>query len=462
MAAMSPSFAAANPPAAPRPAVRPAAPSLAGFSAASVRWPLGFVLVGVASLLATVGCLLARPEWLASYHYSPPLLAVTHLCVLGFVASIVMGAMYQLVPVTLETQLFSERLVKFHFAGHGLGLVGMVYGFWSLQFGVVGAFGLLLSLSVGLFVLNLGLTLGRAPGWHAVKFGMASCLFWLSATVLAGLLLAVAKFRPLSALTPLAAMHAHAHLGVVGVFMLLIVAVSYKLVPMFVLSELQSPRRAWWSLGLINFGLLGGAVAIACESPLKLACAAVIVAGLALYGLEMLAILVARHRRSLDWGMRYFLTAIGLLVPLAFLALMMAWSGLPAMEVTLQLESVYGLLGLLGVVGLAILGMLYKIVPFLVWFHSYSRQIGRAKVPSLAEMYSVPLQIAGYWTYLAGLGLTAGATTIAHSAGIRCGCALLAVSLALFTVNLGKMLAHFLRPQIQPFPSKAAKSGPNL
>ncbi len=74
---------------------------------------------------------------------------------------------------------------------------------------------------------------------------------------------------------------------------------------------------------------------------------------------------------------------------------------------TMQLENVYGLLALVGLVGLAILGMLYKIVPFLVWFHSYSRQIGRAKVPALGEMYSVPLQVAGYWTYLAGLLATA-------------------------------------------------------
>ena len=35
-------------------------------------------------------------------------------------------------------------------------------------------------------------------------------------------------------------MHAHAHLGVVGVFILMIVTVSYKLVPMFTLGELQS------------------------------------------------------------------------------------------------------------------------------------------------------------------------------------------------------------------------------
>ena len=200
-------------------------------------------------------------------------------------------------------------------------------------------------------------------------------------------------------------MHAHAHLGVIGVFVMMIVTVSYKLVPMFTLSELQNERRAWWSVALLDLGLAGVFAAILFQSPLKPVAALVIIAGLMLYGVEIRAILRARNRRALDWGMRYFLTAIVLLVPLSILALVLSWSRLPVTALTMQLENVYGLLALAGLVGLAILGMLYKIVPFLVWFHSYSRHIGRAKVPALAEMYSVPLQIAGYWSFLAGLGV---------------------------------------------------------
>src|SRR5487761_2305319 len=214
-------------------------------------------------------------------------------------------------------------------------------------------------------------------------------------------------------------MHAHAHPGVVGVFVMMIVTVSCKLVPMFTLGELQSERRAWWSVAMLNLGLSGTFVAILLQSPLKPAFALVLIAGLGLYGLEITAILRARNRRALDWGMKYFLTAIALLLPLSILALTLSWPGLPLTAVTMQLESVYGLLGMFGLVGLAILGMLYKIVPFLVWFHSYSRHIGRAKVPALADMYSVPLQIAGYWSFLAGLAVLSLATAGSHETGIR-------------------------------------------
>ena len=63
---------------------------------------------------------------------------------------------------------------------------------------------------------------------------------------------------------------------------------------------------------------------MACEvqPPLQVVCqdsalsqpfCAVAVSGLAIYGWEMRAILRARKRRTLDWGLKYFLTAIALL-----------------------------------------------------------------------------------------------------------------------------------------------------
>ena len=458
MAALLPKSAAVERKIAPRKPARPAiTPNLAGLRAASVRLPLCFVLTGVLSLLVSGGVLLAQPDLLATYHYTPHLIAITHLFVLGFICSIVMGAMYQLVPVTLETQLFSERLVKFQFAAHVIGFTGMVWAFWHFNLALVGAFGALLTLGAGLFVFNLAGTLAKVNGWKVIKFGIASALFWLSATVAAGLVLTASKFWSFLSFQPLAAMHAHAHLGVVGVFVMMIVTVSCKLVPMFTLGELQSERRAWWSVAMLNLGLSGTFVAILLQSPLKPAFALVLIAGLGLYGLEITAILRARNRRALDWGMKYFLTAIALLLPLSILALTLSWPGLPLTAVTMQLESVYGLLGMFGLVGLAILGMLYKIVPFLVWFHSYSRHIGRAKVPALADMYSVPLQIAGYWSFLAGLAVLSLATAGSHTAGIRWGGGLLTVSLVIFALNLGKILAHFVRPQVEPFAPK-----PNL
>ena len=438
----------------PRPG---AAPNLAGLQAASVRLPLCFVLAGVLSLFVCAGAFLAEPDLLAQYHYTPHTLAIRHLFVLGFIGSVVMGAMYQLVPVTLETRLFSEGLVKWQFAAHVTGFAGMVWAFWNFNMALVGAFGSLLTLGVGMFVFNLARTLAKVKGWNPIKYGLASALFWLASTVSAGLFLAASKSWSLTSFQPLAAMHAHAHLGAVGVFVMMIVTVSFKLVPMFTLSELQNERRAWWSIALLDLGLAAAFAAILVQSLFKPVAALVIIAGLVVYGLEILAILGARNRRALDWGMRYFLTALAMLVPLSILALALSWSRLPMNALALQLESVYGLLALVGVVGMGVLGMLYKIVPFLVWFHAYSPHIGRARIPALAGMYSVPAQIAGYWSFLAGLAVLCVATALSNATAIRLGAVLLDSSMALFAFNLTRMLSHWFRPRIAAFPPKPAR-----
>jgi hypothetical protein len=97
------------------------------------------------------------------------------------------------------------------------------------------------------------------------------------------------------------------------------------------------------------------------------------------------------------------------------------------------------------------MGMLYKIVPFLVWFKRYSIQIGRAQVPSLAELYSAPVQALGYWAFLAGVGLTSVAAVFSRDIGVRIGCGLVALAVATLAFNVGLMLTHLFRPKTKPF-----------
>jgi hypothetical protein len=208
--------------------------------------------------------------------------------------------------------------------------------------------------------------------------------------------------------------------------------------------------------------LAGAFVTILLRSPWKLAFALVMVVGLAVYGWELRAILRARKRRTLDWGIKYFLTAVSLLAPLSVLALVLSWPGLPLTPFTGQLENLYGLLGLVGVISFAILGMLYKILPFLVWFGSYGKEIGRSKVPALAEMYSEKWQMIGYWAFLAGLLATSIATVFGNAMLVRIGCVLLALSLATFARNVGRILSHRFRPRIFPLNVKAPPCSPTV
>lgn len=434
--------------------------AVAEMHAPSMVMPLRFIVTGIVALLAGSVWLAARPIVLAGYHYSPEVVAITHLFVLGWICSVVMGAMYQLVPVALETRLHSECLVRWHFGLHLIGLIGMVAMFQIWNMKQVGHFGSLVAIGVGLFVYNLARTLARIPRWNVVAAGIALSLVWLSLTIFAGLFLASAKCWPrINPFQPIAAMHAHAHLGGLGFFVMMIVAVSFKLVPMFTLSEVQSTRRAGWTLGLLNSGLAGAFVTVLLASPWKIVFAIVLLGGLVLYGLELAAILRARKRRNLDWGMKYFLTAVALLGPVSALSIALTWPRLPATMLTAQLENVYGFLTFVGVITFAMLGMLYKVVPFLVWYASYSGCIGRSKVPSLADLYSPTLQAVGYWLFLASLLLTSVAAAVSHETCVRAGGTLLLASVTVFTLNIGRVLAHLVRPRIEPLLLNTAPLG---
>jgi len=439
------------------------------------------MLTGIAALIAGLGWLVARPSILASYHYNQQVVAATHLFVLGWMCTVIMGAMYQLVPVALETKLYSERLAKWQFVIHVVGVGGMVWMFRAWNLKQVGHFGSVMAVGAALFVYNIARTLRRVRAWNVIATTIAAALAWFSFTVLAGLSIAAAKCAYesteglattggvkelvsglrvvagfISRFDAISAMHAHAHLGVVGFFLMLIVGVSYRLIPMFALSEVQSRGRARLSVALLNVGLAGVFATILLRSPWKLLFALMIVTALAVYGWELRVILHARRRRSLDWGIRTFLAAMALLIPVSTFALALAWPRLPLNPLTGQLENVYGFLGLLGVVTLAILGMLHKILPFLVWFGVYGPHIGRAQLPTTTQMGSERLQAYGFWSYLAALLTTGVAVLLQSEAGVRAGGAMLLASLMLFVANAAKVLAHFRRPQLRPLVERPA------
>jgi hypothetical protein len=334
----------------------------------------------------------------------------------------------------------------------------MVWTFWIWDLKQAGHFGSILAIGAGMFVYNIARTLRKAPRRNVISTGIASALVWFSLGVIAGLYVAAAKCWTFSPFDAMAQMHAHAHLASIGFFLLMIISISYKLVPMFALSELQNERRARWSIRLLNLGLAGLFFAILLRSPWKLAFALVVIAAFVVYASEMAAILRARKRRALDWGLRYFLTALALLAPLSLLALILCWPGLPATLLTTQLETVYGFAGLAGVVTFTILGFLYKIVPFLAWYHSYSPHVGRRKVPSLADLYSTRLQAVGYWLFLVGLAAVAVATALGHEVGVRLGLLPLLASLAVFGVNMARILSHFFHARLEPLGTRPASA----
>jgi len=437
--------------------------------APSVSLPLRFFAAGLlAALVVPVGMLL-RPEVLSTYHYNQYVIALTHLTVLGWMGSVVFGALYQLVPVVLGTRLASERAARWHFVCHLVGFAGMVWMFWRWDPKQVGHFGSVLALGVGLATWTLIRTVWRAPRRTWMSAVLASALFWWGAVVTVGLGVAAAKCTyesaarlnpatPLGALVhaleatatylkgfdQIALMHAHAHLGLVGAFLLLLTGVSYKLVPMFTLGPNVSAGRVWLVIGLLDLATAGSFLTILHRSPWKLAFTVLGVTALALYGWDMMKIVRGRRRPRLDLPMRYFLAGLLWLVPLAGLALYLSHPGLTLTVRVGQWENVYGLWALLGLFSFSLVGMLYKIVPFLAWYRRYAARVGLEPVPGLQDLYHEGWLRCGLGLHLAGMLVLTAGTLGTNTSLVRCGAALWGAAMAVHGINLA--LAWVRRP----------------
>jgi hypothetical protein len=72
------------------------------------------------------------------------------------------------------------------------------------------------------------------------------------------------------------------------------------------------------------------------------------------------------------------------------------------MNVTL----IYGYLIIFGYISMLIVGQMYKVMPFLVWYNKYSSKVGIEKVPMLKDMFREKIAATGYYfmvTALAGV-----------------------------------------------------------
>lgn len=148
--------------------------------------------------------------------------------------------------------------------------------------------------------------------------------------------------------------------------------------------------------------------------------------------------------------MRMFLGSLVVLAPMAGLAAVLSWPGLPLTAFTGQLENLYGFLAVFGLISTAVLGMLFKILPFLVWYGTYSRHIGRVRVPTFADMYSDRLICGGGTAHIVAVVVITVGILLSDASVVRWGGVVFAVSTILHGSNFARVLGHIRRPQMLP------------
>jgi hypothetical protein len=86
--------------------------------------------------------------------------------------------------------------------------------------------------------------------------------------------------------------------------------------------------------------------------------------------------------------------------------------------------------------------MMLKIVPFLVWYRTYSPRAGREPVPTLAQLSSPRLEGLTYVLVTGGVLLLAVTVFVGDPAWIRVGGTVLALGALAFAAVLARILGH--------------------
>lgn len=327
--------------------------------------------------------------WLSRWH--PATLALTHAVVIGVISMIMCGAILQLLPVLAGKSLPHVQLVAMlTLFGLGLGTLFLVGAFWfSAPPLFKSALVLLSGVFVSFFCALLWVIKQRSKNSFSVNTLRLGFVAILIVVVIAGLMLADylfgSQFNVTKQLTD-----NHASWGLIGWVSLVIMGVSFQVLPMFHVA----PAFPVWStkylpatlFSLLIFNLALSFMMQAFLMPpavvdgigqnlflIQNICTALLKLCLAVYALIALKSLYQRKRKISDTSVTCWQIALSSLLVCSLFSL------LPAHE-TLLAELGWSPLSLAalfiyGWVISVIMAMIIKIVPFLAYLH-LQRQCG--------------------------------------------------------------------------------------
>ncbi|MCG6876074.1 MAG: cbb3-type cytochrome c oxidase subunit I [Betaproteobacteria bacterium] len=400
-----------------------------------VSVPFRFFLTAPVFGLLCAGLLVWRGPEVFDSRWMPAALGATHLLTLGFLASVMTGAMMQILPVLVGAPIPAPRgVARLTHLALSLGTLSLAGGFVLLQPTLLRSAVVLLGAGFALFVIAVVVSLARVRAWNATVGVMWLVAIALAVTVVFGALLAASLGFGIA--LPTGALHdlhpGWALLGWVGV---LVIGVAYQVVPMFQMTPSYSDKLTSWLTWAIFAALvLWTAAKLAlgdAGEPLAHGLALAVAAGYATFAVITLDLQRQRRRRLADVTLDFWRVGMVCLIAAAccWAARLVGIEGLPD-----AFDVFVGVLAIVGVALSVVNGMLYKIAPFLVWFHLQTQSTGRGTVPHMKKILGDDAQRTQFRVQLVALALLLAApwwTPLAYPGGLA-----LAASMILLLRNL--------------------------
>ncbi len=324
-------------------------------------------------------------------------LALTHLLTIGFMLMVMMGALYQFIPV-MNGQLVpgSKKLASVIHVLMILGVLTMVSGFLSASSELFQASVAALGAASGLFALSLVPLLIFRLGNQLIVYLLRVLFLVLLITLGLGFFLLLGHALPELDLPYRLYTDLHALWGLAGWVVLIILAVSSQVIPMFYVISEFSPRY----LKILSLVIMLTLLVISfftvfiskqsgtdsAQSFIYYTLAFLPSAELLVFVFYTLLKIARRKRKIADVTINFYRLSLFSLVA----AILLWWAA-----VFLPLAHLTFLLAILFIYGLAIsiiIGMLHKIVSFLIFLHlqklSLKRPEAMTLVPNMKQVIS--------------------------------------------------------------------------
>jgi hypothetical protein len=295
----------------------------------------------------------------------PEVIAATHLLTLGFMATIMLGALFQVLPVLSGHKIPGQRWLApaVHLLIGG-GTLALGAAFISADHGWQLVAIVLLGGGFGLFIGALGLRLVRPDGSGDSVFAIRLAALSLLISVGLGIIM-------LGAYMGLQIPHylanngiAHLRFALLGWVLLLIMGVSYQIIPMFHVTP-DYPRYLRRILPTIIFTALL-VLMVSSNNLLTIGTTSALILAAGIYVLLSLYLLQQRKRKITDYTIHFWKLGLGCLL-LAILGYGVSLAGIKELDAANELQ--WGILMIPGFAISIMIGVLYKIAPFLSWLH---------------------------------------------------------------------------------------------
>jgi len=389
----------------------------------------------------TILFLLLNSDLLLGHHFNHKLIAITHLITLGWISTVIFGAIYQLIPVIFQTTLYSENLAKASFVSLQIGTWVFFFSFWYSNTSiplVISA--IILAISLLIFGINILKTILLSNLKAIERIFIFSSIIWLIFTGIIGTILAINLSFPFLSISHLELLKVHAHFGIIGWFSQLIIGVSIVLFPMFLLSHNQSKSPLKITLLFSNFGLIIGFCSIVLFSNYLLITAFISgVIALLPYLHFILFTYLKRIKKKVDLGMKKSLFSF---IWISIALIVSSQVFLHFSEINQWQINLYITLFLLGFISTLIMGQTFKTLPFIIWLSNYKSSPSHSNKILPKDLYSHTILTWQYFSYSIGLILVAFGIFELNNPILIIGFSLLLIAVLLYVLNIFKIITR--------------------